>query len=59
MDKKFIKTTDEDTAKLLREAGFQELTKEGSRYVFVNDTDKINFSSDVMKDVQTTNILHF
>ena len=58
MDKKFIYTSDEETAEKLRELGFQELPKEGNRWMFINDN-KINFSSDVMKDVQTTNILHF
>ena len=45
MDKKqhFIRTTDEDTAKSLREAGFTELKKEGSVFVFLNDWSK-NFS---------------
>lgn len=58
MDKNFIATTDEATAEKLRKLGFQELPKQGSRWMFINDN-KINFSSDVMKDVQTTNILHF
>lgn len=58
MDKKFIYTSDEETAEKLRELGFQELPKEGGRWMFINDN-KITFSSDGMKDVQTTNILHF
>lgn len=58
MDKNFIATTDEATAEELRKLGFQELPKQGNRWMFINDN-KINFSSDVMKDVQTTNILHF
>lgn len=58
MDKNFIATTDEATAEELRKLGFQELPKQGNRWMFINDN-KINFSSDAMKDVQTTNILHF
>ena len=35
--KPFIKTSDEGVAKILREAGYPELNKEGSLYVFIND----------------------
>ena len=59
MDKNFIKTSDENTANLLREAGFKELAMEGNRYVFVNETDKIIFSIEDMENIQKTNILHF
>lgn len=57
MDKKFIYTSDEETAEKLRELGFQELPKEGNRWMFLNN--KTIFSMDGMKDVQTTSILHF
>lgn len=57
MDKKFIYTSDEETAEKLRELGFQELPKEGSRWMFLNN--KTTFSMDRMKDVQTTSILRF
>ena len=56
--KHFIKTDDEQTAKLLREAGFPELAKEGSKWVFVNQGNKIEFSSDDKK-MTHTNILTF
>ena len=58
MKDNFIATSDEATAEELRKLGFQELPKQGSRWMFVNDK-KINFSMDGMKDVQATNILHF
>ena len=35
--KPFIKTSDEGVAKILREAGYPELKKEGSLFVFIND----------------------
>ena len=57
MDKKFIYTSDEETAEKLRDLGFQELPKEGNRWMFLNN--KTTFSMDGMKDVQTTSILHF
>ena len=41
---KFVKTSDEHTADLLRKAGFQELAKEGKRWVFINEVGKLNFS---------------
>lgn len=47
-NKNFIKTSDEETAKLLRNSGLYELAKEGNFWVFVN-SDKINFSSEEMK----------
>lgn len=59
MDKKFIKTSDEETANLLRSSGLMELAKEGDKWVFVNEINKIQFSKDKMKDVHTTDILHF
>ena len=57
MDKKFIYTSDEETAEKLRQLGFQELPKEGNRWMFLNN--KTTFSMDGMKDVQTTSILRF
>ncbi len=35
--KPFIKTSDEEVAKALREAGYPELNKEGNLYVFINE----------------------
>lgn len=50
-EKHFVKTTDPDTAEYLRKAGFVELAKEGSRWVFVNEVNKmIGFLAD-LKDV--------
>lgn len=59
MNKKFIKTSDEETANLLRASGLMELAKEGDKWVFVNEINKIQFSKDKMKDAHTTDILHF
>ena len=50
-EKHFVKTTDPDMAEYLRKAGFVELAKEGSRWVFINEVNKmIGFSAD-LKDV--------
>lgn len=57
--KHFIKTSDEQTAQLLRDAGLQELDKDGGLWVFINEPTKIDFSSNDMKNVHSTNILHF
>jgi len=46
MKGKFVKTSDEHTAKLLREAGLHELAKEGNRWVFVAEPEKMEFASD-------------
>lgn len=32
----FIKTSDEEVAELFRQAGYPEMNKEGSQFVFVN-----------------------
>ena len=57
MKRNFVKTSDEYTANLLREAGLTELAKEGEKWVFINDVDKVNFSNDEMKKCHTTDIL--
>jgi len=55
----FIATTDQDTAEKLRGLGFQELPKEGNRWMFINDCKKQSlFSSEKMK-VNYTNVLTF
>jgi len=48
MKQNFVKTSDEETAKRLREAGFVELAKEGNRWVFVNKG-QYDFSQSDMK----------
>lgn len=54
----FIATSDEETASRLRDLGYQELPKQGNRWMFVNDK-KVHFSkSDEMK-VSYTDILTF
>lgn len=59
MKKNFIKTTDKHTAELLREAGLKELAKEGNRWVFINEPNKLDFSTDDQKNIHATNILCF
>lgn len=51
----FLKTSDESTAKLLRDSGLQELPKEGLFFVFINNG-KMNFSDN--KNVIFTNKLN-
>lgn len=58
MKNKFVKTSDENTAKILREAGLHELAKEGNKWVFINEPDKVVFSSDD-NAMHYTNILTF
>lgn len=58
MKGKFVKTSDEHTANLLREAGLHELAKEGDKWVFVADAEKMEFSSDEKK-INYTNKLCF
>lgn len=55
----FVKTSDEETANLLRASGLTELEKEADKWVFINEPNKIQFSNDKMKDAHTTDILHF
>ena len=54
---KFVKTNDENVAEELWRAGFTELTKEGDKWVFLNDAKTINFSAD--KPVCYTDMLTF
>ena len=51
---KFAKTSDGAVADELRKAGFTELPKEGSLFVFLNDG-HANFSDDDKKKVIYTN----
>lgn len=41
----FIHTSDEETAEKLRQLGYEELPKEGSQWVFINNTN-LTFSAD-------------
>lgn len=47
--KNFVKTTDPKTAEYLRRAGFVELKKEGDRFVFLNEINKVNFDDKDLK----------
>lgn len=49
MKSHFINTSDKETAETLRQLGFVELPKSGKFWVFVNEPNKIMFSSDNMK----------
>lgn len=59
MKNKFIKTNDENTAKLLRDSGLVELAKEGDKWVFVNEKDKLKFSTDDLERCHVSDILRF
>ena len=48
-NKHFICTTDQGTAITLRELGYTELPKEGSRWVFLNEPNKIVFQGEDLK----------
>lgn len=54
----FIATSDEKTATLLRELGYVELPKEGNKWKFLNNGDKIVFSSKEAK-INYTDMLTF
>ena len=54
----FIHTSDEETAEKLRELGYEELPKEGSQWVFINNA-SLTFSSDDSMKVNFTDKLTF
>lgn len=58
MKEYFVKTTDAETAEMLRKAGLVELEKDGPRWVFLNDSSKMDFSQTEMK-VSFDNKLNF
>ena len=39
--KHFIQTSDEEVAKELRENGYQELSKQGKFFIFINEAKKV------------------
>lgn len=41
MAKHFIQTSDEEVAKELRENGYQELSKQGNFFIFINEAKKV------------------
>ncbi len=41
MVKHFIQTSDEEVAKELRENGYQELSKQGNFFIFINEAKKV------------------
>lgn len=41
MAKHFIQTSDEEVAKELRENGYQELSKQGKFFIFINEAKKV------------------
>ena len=45
MEKKFIKTTDAETANKLIACGFQLISHIGNIYTFVNDASNLNFGA--------------
>ena len=55
----FVCTTDKHTAEMLRELGYPELPKDGSRWVFVNPTsNEVVFQGDNV-DIHYTDKLTF
>ena len=56
MDKKFIVTTFEETAEILKSLGYQLIQKSGNQWTFLNDG-KIVFTENV-KDISFTNKLN-
>lgn len=54
----FIHTSDEETAEKLRQLGYEELPKEGSQWVFINNSN-LSFSSEDDMKVNFTNKLTF
>lgn len=58
MEKKFIKTTDAETANKLSACGFQLISHIGNVYTFLNEIPKnINFESVDQKKIVYDNIL--
>lgn len=60
MDKQFnfIRTTDEDTKRILFEEGFKLLSDDGVCSTFINETNKLNFATGIDKSkLQYTNML--
>ncbi len=56
--KHFIKTADKSTADNLKAIGYQELRFEDGVYTFLNDSNKIRFSSDIdQSKIKFTNVL--
>ena len=54
----FIHTSDEETAEKLRQLGYEELPKEGSQWVFINNTN-LTFSADGGMKLNFTNKITF
>ena len=59
MDKKFIMTTSEETAKMLEECGFPLIQKNSAGWMFLNNSTKaIHFSEKDSKSICFTDIYH-
>lgn len=54
----FIHTSDEETAEKLRQLGYEELPKEGTQWVFINNTN-LTFSVDDGMKLNFTNKITF
>lgn len=53
----FIKTQDIETAKKLREEGFQEITETGSKFFTFVNNGTISFSEEEKKNITYSNTL--
>jgi len=58
MNYKFVKTSDKETRKQLIDLNLHLLSDDGQYAIFVNEIEKINFSSINKNKLQYTNILH-
>lgn len=58
MNYKFVKTSDKETRKQLIDLNLHLLSDDGQYAIFVNEIEKINFSSINQNKLQYTNILH-
>lgn len=58
MDKKFIRTTDKDTAEQLIELGFKLLSQSNGAWTFINEPKSIKFDAKPMR-LTYSNVLTF
>lgn len=54
----FIRTTDSNTKSLLLSQGFKIVSDNKDCYVFINETNKLNFDSIDKTKIQYTNMLY-
>ena len=57
MNKKFIITTDENSANILEKAGFILINNSNNKFVFLNDVHKVKLLFNKLKDYAYTDTL--